>query len=117
MSHQVESATIEAKQKRLDNKINLANAGIVTIIQKLAQYSSNCPETNKAVAELVSSISPTSDSPNNHVQQEVECNLSSEDIKLICNQLTELFGWHSTRYVVHLGTFNSVRCRISAQRN
>ena len=92
MSHQVESATIEAKQKRLDNKINLANAGIVTIIQKLAQYSSNCPETNEAVAELVSSISPTSDSPNNHVQQEVECNLSSEDIKLICNQVTELFN-------------------------
>ena len=85
-----DSSSIEVKQIKLDNKIDRANAGIAVIIQQLAKAFTNCPEPNEAVAELVSTVSPDliSEETNN---EQLQHSLSSEEIKLICDQVTEIF--------------------------
>ena len=101
---------VSAKQVVLQTKIDKAADGISTIVSQLASASSDelDIEAKEAVGKLVTAVSTSSTlSSPNQLSTTSNLKLSSDQIKLICQQVTEL--------VNDLASFRSELLSLSEQ--
>ena len=91
-----ESAIID-KQNKLNDKIDNANNGIANILQVLNEAAvhseNNDPEVIEHVSELIAQVSqdnvPCASGINS---KPVHYNISSDQLKILCSQVTEIFN-------------------------
>ena len=81
-----------SKQVELQSKIDNATDGITNILSRLVSSSSSelDTESQQAVRDLITTVCPTS--PPSLPSTSSSLNLSSDDVKMICTQVTELFN-------------------------
>ena len=89
---------IAAKQIILSDKVDNATEGITTILSQLSNVTHDLDdETKEAVGELVTTVCSTSPSMKDIKVRNTPCGtssliISSDQVKLICQQVTELFN-------------------------